>query len=172
MQRGEEMSSWFPEAGGLLTALRNDGLTIAVAESCTGGLLAAALTAFAGSSDVVRGGVVSYADDLKTALLGVSAETLRAHGAVSPEVARAMAAGARQRCGADMGVAITGIAGPGGGSPGKPVGLIYVAVVTAQREDVTRLEDDGGREANRARAVHAALELCARHASAGRSALR
>jgi PncC family amidohydrolase len=157
-----DLAEFFPEAERVLNALRARGLTIAVAESCTGGLMAAALTAFAGSSDVVRGGVVSYADDLKTRLLSVPEDLLRRQGAVSAEVARAMAAGARERCSADLGVGITGVAGPGGGTAAKPVGLIYAAVVTPDREETVRLDRDRGRQANRAAAVAAALALCLR----------
>lgn len=132
---------------------------MAAAESCTGGLFLAALTALAGSSDVVRGGVVSYADDLKVSLLGVSEAMLRDHGAVSAEVAAAMAAGARARCGADLGVGITGVAGPGA-SEGKPAGLIFLAATGDGVDASRRLAGDHGREANRAAAVHAAIELC------------
>jgi len=166
----ERLTSWFPEAGRLLDALRSAGRTIAVGESCTGGLLAAALTAFAGASDSVRGGVVSYADDLKVDQLGVDPGLLAAHGAVSAEVALAMAAGARERCRADLGVGITGVAGPDGGTPAKPVGLIYVAVAARGAQEVVRLERDRGREANRSGAVRAAIELCARHAAVPRDA--
>ena len=130
----------FPDAGALLDAARSAGVTIAAAESCTGGLFSAALTAFAGASDVVRGGVVSYADAVKVAL--------------------AMAAGVRRRCEASLGVGITGVAGPGGAGESKAAGLIFVALNDGSGEAVVRLEGDGGREANRAGAVHAAIELC------------
>src|SRR5207245_9520699 len=103
----------FPEAETLGELLRRLRLTVAVAESCTGGLLGAVLTAVPGASDYVRGGVIAYADDVKADHLGVSRHLLATHGAVSAEVARAMAAGARQRYGADIGVGITGVAGSG-----------------------------------------------------------
>ena len=111
--------------GGLL---RNAGATVATGESCTGGLVASRLTAVAGSSDYVLGGVVAYANAAKEALLGVPAETLRAHGAVSEPVARALAEGARRTLGADYGIGITGVAGPGGGTEAKPVGTVHVAI--------------------------------------------
>jgi nicotinamide-nucleotide amidase len=108
------------------------GHTIATAESCTGGLMAGRLTDLAGSSAYVLGGLVVYADEAKTALAGVPAELIAAHGAVSPEVARALAAGARERLGADIGIGITGIAGPGGATPGKPVGTVCLCVSSAE----------------------------------------
>lgn len=107
------------------------GHRIGLAESCTGGLLAGRLTARAGSSEYLVGGVVAYANEAKVGLLGVPAELIEAHGAVSPQVARAMADGARKRLGADIGVAITGVAGPGGGTEAKPVGYVCFCVTTA-----------------------------------------
>lgn len=129
--------------------------------------MSAALTANAGASDVVRGGIVSYADDLKTSLLDVPAALLREHGAVSREVAQAMAIGVRAQCGADMGVGITGVAGPDASGAGKPAGLIFVAVADAGAVQVTRLEGDSGREGNRAAAVRAGIALCAGLLEAG-----
>ena len=112
----------------LLEQLRRRGQTLAVAESCTGGGLGAALAAVPGASDVLLGGVIAYANSVKQGLLGVPAALLEAHGAVSDPVARAMAEGARRATGADWALAITGVAGPGGGSAEKPVGLVHIAV--------------------------------------------
>jgi len=151
----------FPEAIAAGRALRRAGLTVAVAESCTGGLLGAALTAVAGASDYVRGGVIAYADDVKDSVLGVSAELIRRHGAVSEPVAEAMARSVRRRLGTDLGLGITGIAGPRAEGSSKPAGLIFVAVAgPGDQARVVRLEGDHGREPNRAAAVRQALRLC------------
>ena len=109
----------------MLDRCRDRGWTLATAESCTGGLVAAGLTAIPGSSDVVVGGIVSYANEVKIGELGVPAELIEEHGAVSAEVAEAMARGARERLGVDVAVSVTGVAGPGGGTEEKPVGLVY-----------------------------------------------
>lgn len=114
-------------AESVLLACRKRGLKVVTAESCTGGLVAAALTAIAGSSDVVDRGFVTYANEAKREMLGVSWDALLGHGAVSDPVARAMAAGALARSGADLAVSVTGVAGPGGGTPDKPVGLVHFA---------------------------------------------
>jgi len=135
------------------------GITVATAESCTGGLIAKAITDLPGSSDYFRGGVVSYSNEIKMALLDVPAELLEAHGAVSAQVARAMAAGALLRCGTDTAVAVTGVAGPGGGSAAKPVGLTYVAVADRTGSDVRRFVWSGDRAANREASARAALEM-------------
>lgn len=140
-------------------ALRSRGFDIATAESCTGGLLAGALTAVAGSSDYVKGGVLAYSNEVKELLLGVSAQTLAAHGAVSEPTAREMALGVRDRLSTAIGVGITGVAGPGGGSPEKPVGLVYIGVATP---DATRVRRDvwpGSRTEIRAASVDAAMQL-------------
>jgi PncC family amidohydrolase len=150
----------FPEAASLGEELARAGMTVAVAESCTGGLLGAVLTANAGSSMYMRGGIIAYADDVKAELLGVGRHLLATHGAVSAEVAAAMAAGARSRFEATIGVATTGVAGPSA-SDHKPAGLVFVAIDTPGTSRVIRIDEDLGREANRAQAVHAALALIA-----------
>ena len=152
------LATAFPEAVSLGRALAGAGLTIAVAESCTGGLLGATLTSVAGSSMYVRGGVIAYADDVKAEHLGVGRHLLATHGAVSPEVAGAMASGVRTRFQASVGVGITGVAGPDA-SEHKPAGLVFVAVADATTVRVIRLDEDRGREPNRAGAVRAALRL-------------
>jgi PncC family amidohydrolase len=134
-------------------------LTVATAESCTGGLVAHLLTEVPGSSAYVRGGIVAYADDVKEALLGVPATLISAHGAVSAQVAVAMADGVRERLGADLGVGVTGVAGPGGGSDAKPVGLVYVAVAGLGAPTVRRYLWTGDRSANKRDSARAALEL-------------
>ena len=126
-------------ARAVLAEARALGLTIATAESCTGGLVAAALTGIPGSSDVVDRGFVTYSNAAKTAMLGVPSVLIATHGAVSAEVASAMAEGALRAAGTGLAVAITGIAGPGGGSAAKPVGLVHLASV-ARSGDVNRLE--------------------------------
>jgi nicotinamide-nucleotide amidase len=144
----------------VLADCRAKGLTLATAESCTGGMVAARLTSVAGSSDVFTGAVVSYADDVKVSELGVPEELIRAHGAVSPEVARAMAQGARERLGVDVAVSVTGIAGPGGATPEKPVGLVYThAVGPGGAERAGELNFPGDRATIRVRATVAALHL-------------
>lgn len=115
------------EAAELLAACRRGGLTLATAESCTGGLIAAILTEVPGSSDVVERGFIVYSNRAKTDLLGVPADLIEAHGAVSEAVARAMASGALDRSPATLAMAVTGVAGPGGGSLEKPVGLVHLA---------------------------------------------
>ncbi len=143
----------------VLERCRARGLTLAAAESCTGGLVAARLTDVAGSSDVFRGGVVAYANDVKENHLGVSRDLLARHGAVSAEVAQAMAHGVRERLGADVGVAVTGIAGPDGGTEEKPVGLVLIHAVGPDAEKSRHIELPGDRETVRSRATVAALHL-------------
>ncbi len=147
----------------VLDAARHRGISLATAESCTGGMVAAALTEIPGSSDVFRGGVVAYSDELKQRLLDVPSGVLAAHGAVSPEAAAAMAAGARARLDADMAVAVTGIAGPGGGSEQKPVGLVHLHVSSPLGEVGRQLDWPGDRAEVRARATAAALHLVRAH---------
>ena len=142
------------------------GLTLATAESCTGGLIAKLITDVSGSSGYFRGGIVSYSNEAKIQLLGVREEELAAHGAVSAQVARSMAVGARGRLGADIAVSVTGIAGPGGGSAAKPVGLAYVAVADAAGADVRRFVWTGDRSRIREVAARAALELLIERVSA------
>jgi len=146
----------------VLELCRERGLTLATAESCTGGLVAARLTAVPGSSDVFRGSVVAYADDVKTDELGVPTDVLAAHGAVSAETAAAMAAGVRERLRADIGVSDTGVAGPGGGTPQKPVGLVYLHAAGPENELVAEFNVPAAREIVRARAAVAALHLVRR----------
>ena len=141
----------------LATALLARRQTLATAESCTGGLVGAALTGLPGSSAWYLGGVVAYANELKIRLLGVPAEILAAHGAVSLETARAMAAGARAATGADFAVAITGIAGPSGGTPEKPVGLVYVGVAAPHGTATFKHHFSGSRAEIRQAATEAAL---------------
>lgn len=135
------------------------GLTVALAESCTGGLVADAITDVAGSSGYFAGGVVSYSNEAKEQLLGVPAAVLAAHGAVSAQVARAMAEGAKERFGAAVAASVTGIAGPDGGSDAKPVGLTYVAVADVAGVDVRRHLWSGDRAANKTSSAAAVLEL-------------
>ena len=141
---------------------RARGLTLATAESCTGGLVASRITAVPGASEVFVGSVVAYADDVKEAGLGVPADLIAQHGAVSAEVAAAMAEGARERLGADVAVAVTGVAGPGGGTPEKPVGLVFAHASGPDGEKSVRTELPGDREMIRGRATAASLHLVRR----------
>ena len=150
-------------AATVLRLARERGLHIACAESCTGGLVSAALTDVPGASDVFAGGVVSYSDDVKTGVLSVTPELIRIHGAVSPEVARAMAEGALRIASADIAVSATGIAGPGGGSEEKPVGLVWFGIACADgRSETVRHTFFGDRAAVRTRASATALDLLRR----------
>ncbi|MCS6910236.1 MAG: CinA family protein [Anaerolineales bacterium] len=144
------------EIGQLLTERR---LTLAVAESCTGGLLGHRLTNVPGSSAYFLGGIIAYGNDAKERLLGVRRETLLEHGAVSEATVREMACGVRRTLGADIGVAVTGIAGPGGGLPDKPVGLVWLALSACDAEIARRFVWDGDRVSNKERSAEAALEL-------------
>ena len=147
----------------VLDIFRTRGLKLATAESCTGGLVAAALTDLAGSSDVVDRGFVTYSNAAKEAMLGVPAMTLKRHGAVSAETAAAMAAGAIEHSLADIAVAITGIAGPGGGTAQKPVGLVHFAAATRDGRRLAKSRRYGkiGRRRVRERSVAEALALLA-----------
>jgi nicotinamide-nucleotide amidase len=153
-------------ATAVLAACRARNWHVATAESCTGGLVAAALTAIAGSSDVVDRGFVTYSNQAKTDLVGVPEATLAAHGAVSAETALAMCQGAVARAGADLAVSITGVAGPGGGSAEKPVGLVYLGVATRAGGRTERHVFPGDRDAIRHAAMLRALHLL-REAAAG-----
>ena len=143
----------------LLDVLRARRSTVAVAEGDTGGLLLELLTAVPGSSAVVLGGVVAYHDDLKRSMLGVPGELIGAHGSVSEEAAAAMAQGVRSATGASLGLATTGIAGPGGATATKPVGLAFVAITDGTRTLTRRYAWHGTREENRAQSAEAAIEL-------------
>jgi nicotinamide-nucleotide amidase len=143
----------------VLDLCRAQGLTLATAESCTGGLVAARLTAVPGSSEVFLGGVVAYSNEVKSRELGVPEAVLERFGAVSAEAAEAMAAGARERLGADVAVSVTGVAGPGGGTPEKPVGLVFLHAQGPNGSSTRQLDFPGDREAIRGRATAAALHL-------------
>jgi nicotinamide-nucleotide amidase len=156
----------FLRAGRLIALYRSRGLMLATAESCTGGLVAALLTEIAGSSTVVERGFVTYSNAAKEQLLGVAPALLAAHGAVSPEVAGAMAQGALAHSRADVAVAITGIAGPGGGTSEKPVGLVHFATAGKKGGVIAREQRFGdlGRAAVRRASLVVALELLAERA--------
>lgn len=135
------------------------GITVSTAESCTGGLVGHVITQVDGSSGYYVGGVVSYSDALKRSVLAVPAETLSRHGAVSAQTAVAMADGARRAFGSDLAVSVTGIAGPGGGTDAKPVGLVYVSVASARGNQVRRFHWNADRDGNKRHSAAAALEL-------------
>src|ERR1700732_4992628 len=144
----------------LLDLCRMRKLTVATAESCTGGLVAGALTDIPGSSDVIDRGFVTYSNEAKRAMLGVNASTLATFGAVSKETATQMAVGALERAGVDLAVSITGIAGPGGATPGKPVGLVHFGLARRGAATITEREIfPGDRAAIRAASVSRALAL-------------
>ncbi len=151
------MSHFEPAVLALAAALRQRGWRMATAESCTGGLIAAACTAVAGSSDWFERGFVTYSNAAKQEMLGVDAGLIGAQGAVSEAVARAMAAGALQHAPVQLAAAVTGIAGPGGAVPGKPVGTVWLAWGTASGVQAERLQLGGDRAAVRAATVAAAL---------------
>jgi PncC family amidohydrolase len=139
--------------------LKRKKLTVASAESCTGGLLAAVLSERSGSSDHYMGGAVVYSNESKTALVGVAADLIHGHGAVSPVVAGALARGARERLSATIGLGITGIAGPTGATPAKPVGLVYVAIDSDRHSSVRTCHFGFDRAGNRLASVGTALDL-------------
>jgi nicotinamide-nucleotide amidase len=146
----------------VLKVARERGLTIGAAESCTGGLVSARLTSVPGSSDVFVGGIVAYDDRVKLDSLGVPADVLERHGAVSAETAASMAAGARSALGTDVGASVTGVAGPGGGTPQKPVGLVFIHAETPDASHGVELRLPGNRDAIRRRAAASALHLLRR----------
>ncbi|MBX7132856.1 MAG: competence/damage-inducible protein A [Fimbriimonadaceae bacterium] len=150
----------------VLSLLRTEGATLAVAESCTGGLLGGRLTSVAGSSDVFMGGAITYTNEMKVLLLGVESDTLERHGAVSPETAGEMARGAKERFGSDYAISITGIAGPGGGTDEKPVGLVYIGVAGPQEVRIIERRFRGLRQSIRTRSTQAALD-CLREMCGG-----
>ena len=143
----------------LLDKIKKSGLTVATAESLTGGLVAANLVSQPGSSDYFQGGIVAYSNSLKVSLLGVPQEVIDRYGAVSEECARAMARGVRQKLGVGMAVSTTGIAGPGGGTFNKPVGLVWVSVATEEGTRSRRCLFSGGRLQITESSVQVALEL-------------
>jgi nicotinamide-nucleotide amidase len=155
------------DAAAVLDACRTCGWRLATAESCTGGLIAARLTDVAGASDVVEGGVVVYSNVQKVRWLRVPATVLERDGAVSEATARAMAEGCRETFGVDVAVAVTGVAGPGGGSTEKPVGLVHLAVATPAGTEHRRVVFPGDRAQVRAATVDAALALIASAAGGG-----
>ena len=143
----------------IIEELRSKGLTVSTAESCTGGLAASAFVDITGASDVYMGGFVTYSNELKESCLGVSHNTLKLFGAVSEQTAKEMAAGCALRAGTDVSIATTGIAGPGGGSKDKPVGLVYISCALRGRVEVRELRLDGDRTQIRRAAVKEALRL-------------
>ncbi|MSO95339.1 MAG: nicotinamide-nucleotide amidohydrolase family protein [Thermoleophilia bacterium] len=146
----------------VLQSLREQGRTLGTAESCTGGIVAARLTSVGGASDVFRGSIVAYGNEIKTGALGVPDSLLAEHGAVSAEVAASMAHGARERLGVDVAVSVTGVAGPAGGTPEKPVGLVFLHVVGPTGDLSLRIELPGDRHLVRARSAVTALHLLRR----------
>ena len=156
-----DLHDMLPRVQALAEALRRRGWHLATAESCTGGLIAAACTQLAGSSDWFERGFVSYSNAAKSELLGVPMTLIESHGAVSEAVARAMVQGALQRAPVELAVAVTGIAGPGGAVPGKPVGTVWLAWGTAAGVQAERLQLGGDRDAVRHATVQVALQRLA-----------
>lgn len=147
------------DAARVFECLLSQKKTLTTAESCTGGLIAKLLTDLPGTSEVFDSGFITYSNEAKTAMLGVPAELIKQHGAVSEEVAKAMAEGARKTAGTDVAVAVTGIAGPAGGSAEKPVGLVYIAVATAQGTTTQKHLFTGSRDEIRHATANRAFEL-------------
>ena len=155
----KELAALVELANRIQSIMLERGLTLATAESCTGGLIGYALTEVSGSSGYYVGGLISYSNEMKKQHLGVGAATLEKHGAVSAQTCVAMAHGARERYRADVGIAVTGIAGPDGGTDTKPVGLTYVGVADADGNDVRRHVWAGDRHSNKVDSADAALRL-------------
>ena len=158
-------SQFAGEAAALMAAFTAQRLTLAVAESCTGGLVSKAVTDVSGASSFFLGGVVAYHNDLKQGLLGVGRKTLLRHGAVSRECALEMARGVRRATGADVGISVTGIAGPSGATPAKPVGLVFIACAAGGWSEAEELRICGGRAEIREAAAGAALALALKAAN-------
>ena len=146
-------------AAEVIELLKAKNKTLSTAESCTGGMIGAAITSVPGASEVYGFGFITYANEAKEKILGVKHETLAAHGAVSPETAEEMAAGALRVSGADIAVAVTGIAGPGGGTPEKPVGLVYMGLATEKYVRAIRLNLSGSRDQVRLDTCLGALDI-------------
>jgi nicotinamide-nucleotide amidase len=155
----DELAALVELARRIQSVMIERGLTLTTAESCTGGLVGNVLTEVSGSSGYYVGGLISYSNGLKERELGVDAATLERHGAVSAQTCVAMAEGSRSRYGASFAVAITGIAGPDGGTDQKPVGLTYVGVADSAGHDVRRFVWNGDRHSNKVQSAQAALEL-------------
>ena len=143
--------------------LLEKGLTLSTAESCTGGGIASVITSISGSSEYFKGGIVAYANEVKTALLGVSETTLEKHGAVSEETVLEMAKGAMKSMKTSCAIATSGIAGPGGGTPTKPVGTIWIAGACYDKIVTKKLQGDNGREKNTKNSIEKALSLLIEH---------
>ena len=143
--------------------LLEKGLTLSTAESCTGGGIASVITSISGSSEYFKGGIVAYANEVKTALLGVSETTLEKHGAVSEETGLEMAKGAMKSMKTSCAIATSGIAGPGGGTPTKPVGTIWIAAACNDKIVTKKLQGDNGREKNTKNSIEKALSLLIEH---------
>lgn len=148
-------------ASRVIEIFREKGLSLALAESCTGGMIAETITNVAGASDIFYGSAVTYVNSAKERILGVTRETLEKHGAVSSECAEEMACGARRVYGADVAMSVTGIAGPGGGSEGKPVGTVWFGLATKDGAETFRRRFDGDRAAVRRQTVEEVLRRLA-----------
>jgi PncC family amidohydrolase len=169
-EREDELAPLVNLAARIQAVMLDRGLSVATAESCTGGLIGHLLTETSGSSGFYVGGIISYSNELKEHELGVDARTLEMHGAVSAQTCVAMAEGARRRYGAAIGVSVTGIAGPDGGSDAKPVGLTYVGVADDAGHDVRRNVWPHDRHGNKVASAEAALQLLLERLSASPSA--